>query len=90
MPSEELRRTARLVVRHGRGFLVEIQNGFIIVRVTGTSYAVMYHKPADSPQLLAKNFPLKDDHRAPMRVAGFLAAAWKLANDKARELGWIA
>jgi hypothetical protein len=72
-----------------RGFLVEVQNDYIVVRVTGTSYAVTYHKPASSPQLLAKNFPVRDDHRAPMRVAEFLAGAWQLANDKARELRWI-
>lgn len=68
-----------------RGFLVEVQNDYIVVRVTGTSYAVT----ASSPQLLAKNFPVRDDHRAPMRVAEFLAGAWQLANDKARELRWI-
>lgn len=69
--------------------LAEVQNGYIVVRVPGTSYAITFHKPADSPQLLAKNYPLKDDHRAPMNQAVFLTSAWKLANDKARELGWI-
>ena len=28
--------------------------------------------------------------RAPMTQAEFLARAWRVANDKARELGWIA
>ena len=70
--------------------LAEVQNGYIVVRVLGTSYIVMFHKSADSPQLLAKDYPLKDDHRAPMNQATFLTSAWKLANHKARELGWIA
>ena len=39
--------------------------------------------------LLAKNFPKSDDGRVPLAQAEFLARAWKLANDKARELGWI-
>jgi hypothetical protein len=30
-----------------------------------------------------------DDRRIEMRKSEFLAKAWKLANDKARELGWI-
>jgi hypothetical protein len=42
-----------------------------------------------SPQLLAKRFPGKDDPHALMTHAKFLARAWKLANDKARELGCI-
>ena len=45
---------------------------------------------ANSPQLLARNFPRDDDSRVPMTQAEFLTRAWKLANDKARELGWIA
>jgi hypothetical protein len=39
--------------------------------------------------LLAKNIANKDDLRVAMTAAEFLAKAWKLANDKARELGWI-
>ena len=49
-----------------------------------------YHKPANSPQLLARKFPRKEDRRVSMTLADFLTAAWKLANEKARELGWIA
>jgi hypothetical protein len=30
-----------------------------------------------------------DDRDAPITRAEFLARAWKAANDKARELGWI-
>jgi hypothetical protein len=48
-----------------------------------------YHKPANAPRLLAKSFPRKEDGRVSMTLAGFLTAAYKLANDKARELGWI-
>jgi hypothetical protein len=69
--------------------LAEVQNGYLIVRVPGTSYIVMFHKPANSPQLLAKNCPIKDDHRAPMSLAQFLSSAWQPTNDKARELMWI-
>jgi len=36
------------------------------------NYTVAYYKPANSPGLLAKNFPTKDDSRVPMTQAEFL------------------
>jgi hypothetical protein len=51
---------------------------------------VIYYKPERSPQLLARNIPLEDDLRIPMKLSEFLAQAWQLANEKARELEWIA
>jgi hypothetical protein len=51
---------------------------------------MIYHMPTNSPQLIAKSFPRKEDRRVPMTLADFLTAAYKLANDKAREVGWIA
>jgi hypothetical protein len=68
---------------------VEVREYEITVTLPGTSYTVTYFKLARSPQLLAKNFPTKDDSRVPLTNAEFLARAWKLANAKARELGWI-
>ena len=53
------------------------------------AYAVTYYKPKNSNQLLAKRISDKDDPRIPMTGAEFLAKAWKLANNKAREVGWI-
>lgn len=60
-----------------------------MVILPATSYGVTYYKPAGSSQLLAKNFHSKNDSRAPITEAEFLARAWQAANDKARELGWI-
>jgi hypothetical protein len=68
---------------------LEVWDDEIIVSLPGTSYAVTYYKPANSPQLLAKNFPGDDDVRTELTQAEFLATAWRLANDKARELRWI-
>ena len=64
--------------------------GEIVVTVPFTSYTVTYYKPDNSPQLLARKFPSKDDSSVPMTQAEFLAQAWRLANAKARELGWVA
>ena len=71
------------------GFQIEVRGDEIIVTLPGTNYTVTYYKPANSPQLLGKDFPMKDDNRAPMTQAEFLRLAWRAANDKARELGWI-
>jgi hypothetical protein len=69
---------------------VEVLGDEIIVILPATSYGVTYYKPANSPQLLARNFLSKNDSRAPITQAEFLARAWHAANEKARELGWIA
>jgi hypothetical protein len=68
---------------------VEVLGDEIVVILPATIYGVTYYKPANSPQLLAKNFLSKNDSRAPITQAEFLARAWQVANDKARELGWI-
>jgi hypothetical protein len=67
-----------------------VQGSEIMVTASDTDYVMTYHKPVNSPQLLARSFPRKEDRRVSMSLADFLAAAYKLANDKARELGWIA
>jgi hypothetical protein len=61
----------------------------IIVTLLGTSYSVTYYKRKGFPGLLAKDIANKDDPRIQMTAAEFLAKAWRAANDKARELGWI-
>jgi hypothetical protein len=68
---------------------VAVQSSEIVVTASDTDYAMTYHKPANSPQLLARSFPRKENRRVSMNLADFLTAACKLANDKARELGWI-
>jgi hypothetical protein len=70
-------------------FDLQVRDDEIVVTVPGSSYTVTYYKPANSPQLLGKKFPMRDDPSAPMTQAEFLARAWRAANDKARELGWI-
>jgi hypothetical protein len=68
---------------------IDVVDDEIIVTLPFTIYTVTYYKPPNSPQLLAKNFPSKDDPRVPLSQAEFLARAWRVATDKARELGWI-
>ena len=68
---------------------VQVVDDEIIVPRPGSYYSVTYYKPENSPGLLAKRIADTDDLRISMTAAEFLAQAWKLANEKARELGWI-
>jgi len=54
----------------------------------GTSLRVVYRKPHGS-QLAQGSTIFKDQQKGPITRAEFMAKALKLANDKARELGWI-
>ena len=72
------------------GFDLNVSADEIVVTVPSTIYTVTYYKPDNSPQLLARNFPSNDDGSAPMTQGEFLAQAWRLANEKARELAWVA
>jgi hypothetical protein len=68
----------RIWTRLGPGFACLMQ-----------SHSVTYFKRKGSPALFAKEIVHEDDPRVPMTSAEFLAKAWKVANDKARELGRI-
>jgi hypothetical protein len=68
---------------------IEVVDGEIVVTAPLTSYTVTYYKLPSSPQLLAKRIANRDDPTSAMTLSEFLARAWKAANDKARELGWI-
>ena len=72
-----------------KGFVVEVQDDHIVVRVIGTSYAASYYRIANSAELLPRRLPLRDDHRAPMSHLEFIKSAWQLANEKAQKLKWI-
>jgi hypothetical protein len=69
-------------------FRVEVVDDEIIVTLPGSHYSVTYYKSAKSPQLIAKFISDRDDPRVAMGLSEFLTRAWRLANDKTRELGW--
>jgi hypothetical protein len=71
------------------GLHVEVQPKDIVVTLPGTSYTVAYYKPEKSAQLRVWSYTAATEPDAPMTQAEFQARAWRLANDKARELGWI-
>jgi len=68
---------------------VEARDRDIIVTMRGTSFRVVYRKPDHGAQLVARLDYFQNEQKGPIARAEFLARAWKLANDKARVLGWI-
>ncbi len=66
----------------------EVEGDELLVTLPGTSYAVRYRRLAK--QLYCKEYPMQIDRRSPLNQAEFVAKAWRIANEKARELGWIA
>jgi hypothetical protein len=69
---------------------IDVVDDEILVSLPETSYSVIYFKREGSPQLSARSIPMADDLRTPLKLSEFLRRAWREANDKARELGWIA
>ena len=69
---------------------VEVAGNEILISLPGSRYAVVYFKPRGSSSLLAKDIVSENDRRFPrMTASQFLRKAWKIANEKARELKWI-
>jgi hypothetical protein len=70
---------------------VEVRADEIIVVVPHSTYAATYCRSRDSSSLVLTQVssPDKDDPRSTQTAAQFLGLAWQVANDKARELGWI-
>jgi hypothetical protein len=66
---------------------VEVEDNGIIVTLPETTFRVIYRKSNDAPGLV--QFALQADKRAGISQVDFLTRAWRVANDKARELGWI-
>ena len=69
------------------GLRLRLWDDEIVVTLPGTIFAVSYRKSTGSSGLVTCS--LTDDREIPISTADFLAHAWRLANDKARELGWI-
>jgi hypothetical protein len=69
------------------GLRVTVRDEAITVTQPGTWFTVTYRKLTDLPELIATN--VVDDRRVALKKADFLVRASRIANNKARELGWI-
>jgi hypothetical protein len=61
----------------------------IIVTMLGTNFIVRYERSKGAPGLVATSFGGRKDPDAEVTLPAFLAVAWRAANEKAREIGWI-
>ena len=68
---------------------VQARANDIVVTMPGTSLRVVYRRPHRGSQLVAKLDYFQDQQKGPITRTEFLAKALKLANHKAREVGWI-
>jgi hypothetical protein len=59
-----------------------VQGGSITLTHPRSKFRAVYYKAHGQPQLILRERSKTDDYE-------LLAEAWKAANDKARELGWI-
>ena len=66
---------------------IEVEDKVIIVALPGTTFRVNYNKAKKSDGLVA--FGIHGDKDAGVSQVDFLTRAWRIANDKVRELGWI-
>ncbi len=66
----------------------QVSDGEIVITLPGSAYCVSYRKSPNSSQLVRDAFT-SDRSNEPISRTEFLAKAWEVANEKARELGWI-
>ena len=62
---------------------IEVRGDLIIVTQPTTQFVAIFTKPKHQPHLILKRRTDTNDHV-------LIAQAWRAANTKARELGWIA
>jgi hypothetical protein len=67
---------------------VDLDGQRLIVTMSETAYRIVFYKHPGEPRLVEAN-SIAVDKEAPMCHADFENLAWKAANAKAREFGWI-
>jgi hypothetical protein len=68
---------------------VELRDQDLLVTMPGTTLRVVYRKPNRGTQLLPKLNYFQAEQKGPITRLQFLVRALKLANVRARELGWV-
>ena len=68
-------------------FRVESTDENVVVTLPGTKCMAKYRRATHLPWLTL--FHARGDESSPIHEVHFHARAWQLANEKAKELGWI-
>jgi hypothetical protein len=69
---------------------VDVHGEEIIVALPHSTYRATYCKSTDSSHLIMTDASSPEEPQSIITPAEFLGLAWQAANEKARELGWIA
>ena len=75
---------------HSYNLHLELKGDEILVTMPDTTFKVVYPRPNCGAHLRAKLNYFQDEQKGPVSRAEFVDRAAKLADAKARELGWIA
>jgi hypothetical protein len=67
-------------------FSIEIQGDHIVVTIPGTTFSAIYRRDASGMDRVGVT---GSDLSAPISVRDFITRADELADEKARQLGWI-
>jgi hypothetical protein len=78
-----------MIKRMSAPLRVEVHGGEIVVTMPGTGFRVIYARSHDDPGLVATSFHGRNGQETKIKLPTFLAHAWTVANDKARELHWL-
>jgi hypothetical protein len=73
----------------GHDLHVEVHGSDIVVTLPSTTFKVIFQRFPIAPQLMANWHVPRGKAVSEARRRQFLASAWKVASDKARELRWI-
>jgi hypothetical protein len=65
---------------------IEVQDPYILVAMRGTCLRAKYRKQ-DAPWLAPEEYG--EDPEAAITFSEFRTLAWEVANEEARQLGWI-
>ena len=80
-----VRRNGEVKMTHSN-LRVEVQDPFILVAMRGTCLSAKYRKQ-DAPWLAPEEYG--EDPEATITFSQFRALAWEVANEAARQIGWI-
>jgi hypothetical protein len=69
------------------GLRLTVRDDTITITLPGSWFTVTYRKLPGFPDVVATN--VVDDRRVAMKKADFRVHASRIANNKAKELGWI-
>jgi hypothetical protein len=69
--------------------VAELIGGKIIGTMPGTSFRESYERSKDARGVVATSFGGRKDPDGKVTLPMFLECAWQVANEMAREIGWI-